>query len=223
MRIVKEAEERKNEILDAAGELFAQKGFDGTSTNDILEKVGIARGTLYYHFGSKEEIMDELIGRTTDRIIVSAKKAAADKSIPISERMLQVVLALRISDGRGQELIKQMHKPQNALMHQKVQKATLKGVTPILTEVIQDGIKEGLFHTPYPYECMEMVMTYVNTVFDGDDTVEMTEEEHRQRLQAFIFNVERMLGVESGTMIPTVTQMFGGGKEPHQGSSEADF
>ena len=50
----KESEERRNEILDAVDELFGQKGFDGTSTNDILEKVGIARGTLYYHFKSKE-------------------------------------------------------------------------------------------------------------------------------------------------------------------------
>ena len=63
MRIVKEAEERRNEILDAADELFGRKGFDGTSTNDILEKVGIARGTLYYHFKSKEDILDALIQR----------------------------------------------------------------------------------------------------------------------------------------------------------------
>ena len=50
MRIVKEATERKNEILDAAAVLFMKKGFDNTSTNDILEAVGIARGTLYHHF-----------------------------------------------------------------------------------------------------------------------------------------------------------------------------
>lgn len=43
MREMKKAEERRNEILDAADELFTQKGFDGTSTNNILEKVGIAR------------------------------------------------------------------------------------------------------------------------------------------------------------------------------------
>lgn len=53
MRVVKEAEERRNEILDAADMLFADKGFDNTSTSDILEKVGIARGTLYYHLSQK--------------------------------------------------------------------------------------------------------------------------------------------------------------------------
>ncbi len=39
MRIVKEAKERRNEILDGADELFAQKGFDGTSTNDIARLI----------------------------------------------------------------------------------------------------------------------------------------------------------------------------------------
>ena len=63
MRIVKEAAERKNEILDAAEELFAARGYEETSTGDILDRVGIARGTLYYHFRSKEEILDALIGR----------------------------------------------------------------------------------------------------------------------------------------------------------------
>ena len=52
----KEAEVRKNEIIDAADELFSQKGYDGTSTNDIIEKVGIARGTLYHHFKSRKRL-----------------------------------------------------------------------------------------------------------------------------------------------------------------------
>ena len=46
MRIVKDANERKNEILDAAEELFAAKGYEAASTGDILDRVGIARGTL---------------------------------------------------------------------------------------------------------------------------------------------------------------------------------
>ena len=61
MRIVKDAEERKEEILDAAERLFGTKGFDNTSTGDILQEVGIARGTLYYHFKSKEDILDGVI------------------------------------------------------------------------------------------------------------------------------------------------------------------
>ena len=66
MRIVKDAKERRNEILDVAERLFCEKGFDNTSTNDILAEIGIARGTLYYHFKSKEDILDAMIERLTN-------------------------------------------------------------------------------------------------------------------------------------------------------------
>ena len=50
MRIIKEAEVRKNEILDVAEELFAVKGFDGTSTNDILKRRVLQEGTFILSF-----------------------------------------------------------------------------------------------------------------------------------------------------------------------------
>ncbi|MGE7915041.1 TetR/AcrR family transcriptional regulator [Lysinibacillus xylanilyticus] len=207
----KEAKERRNEILDAADELFGQKGFDGTSTNDILKKVGIARGTLYYHFKSKEDIMDALIERYNAQILGAAKAIATDKSIPVNERIVRVVMALNISDGNGKEIIDHIHKPQNALMHRKIQKVIINGLPPILREIIREGIEQGLFNTPYPYESMEMVVAYTNTVFD-DDLVEMSNEERASRIPAFVFNVERLLGVESGSLM-YMMKMFGSGDE----------
>lgn len=207
----KEATERRNEILDAADELFGQKGFDGTSTNDILEKVGIARGTLYYHFKSKEDIMDALIDRYNAQILNAANGIAANKSISIHERIVRVVMALNISGGNGKEIIDHIHKPQNALMHQKIQKVIINGLPPILSEIIREGIEQGLFSTPYPYECMEMIVAYTNAVFD-DDMVDLTDEERAARIPAFIFNVERLLGVESGSLM-YMMKMFGNGGE----------
>ncbi|WP_010096316.1 TetR/AcrR family transcriptional regulator [Ornithinibacillus scapharcae] len=206
MRVVKRAEERKNEILDAADELFGTKGFDGTTTKDILEKVGIARGTLYYYFQSKEEIMDALIERYATNLLNTANFIAKDKSIPILERIVHVVLSLNISGSSSLEIMEHIHKPQNALMHQKIEKVMITGVPPILARIIEEGIEQGVFNTPFPYECMEMVVTYMNTVFDHD-MVPMTQEERTKRLQAFIFNTERMLGAGSGTLM-SVMQAF---------------
>ena len=78
MRIIKEADIRKNEILDAAGILFTEKGYDNTSVTDIMNAVGIAKGTLYHHYKSKEDILNALIKRQTDDIFFSAKKIADD-------------------------------------------------------------------------------------------------------------------------------------------------
>ena len=207
MRIVKEADERKNEILDAADELIGQKGLDGTSTKDILEKVRIARGTLYYHFKSKQDIIDALIERYSDRILCTARDIAADKTVPVPERIVRVVMSMSLRGGSSKEIMEHIHKPQNALMHRKILMALINGVTPILTGIIREGIGQGLFNTPFPYECMEMVVMYANIVFD-DDLVSMTDEERVARNQAFVFNAERLLGADNGSLM-SIMQMFG--------------
>ena len=213
MRIVKEANERKNEILDAAAALFAQKGFDHTSTSEIKEAVGIAKGTLYDHFKSKEAIMDAIIERQSERMLAAARKTAEDRSIPVPERMLRVVMALKLEGAQGEggrDMIEHLHKPQNALMHQKSKQIIMKEVPPILAIVLQDGIEQGLFDSPYPLECMEMSVAYLNTLLD-DGIIELTEEERRGRIQAFIFHLERLLGVEQG-QCDFIEKMFEGGE-----------
>lgn len=153
--------------------------------------------------------MDALIERYNVHLLGAAQEIAADKSIPVNERIIRVVKALNISGGSGKEIMEHIHKPQNALMHQKIQKVIINGVTPILTGIIREGIEQGLFSTPFPHECMEMVVTYTNTVFD-DDMVRMTKEERASRIQAFAFNAERLLGAKSGSFMYFM-QMFDSG------------
>lgn len=210
MRIVKEAEVRKNEILDAASALFAERGFDNTSTNDILEAVGIARGTLYHHFKSKEAIMDALIERQTGKIMEEARRIASNSSIPVEARIIGTIMALKVEQTEGaggREMIEHLHNPQNALMHQKTKQIIMQKVPPILASVIQDGIDEGLYNTPYPLECMEMAVAYLETMFD-EHVIEMTEEESSRRIEAFLFHLERILGVETGSLT-ALTMLFG--------------
>ena len=201
MRIVKEADVRKNEILDAAGILFAEKGYDTTSVADIMNAVGIAKGTLYHHFKSKEDIMDALIKRQTDDIFSNAKKAADDKSIPVKERIIQTILALRVDrlQAEGQRMMEQLHKPQNTLMHEKTKKLVLQEVPPILAGIVTEGVEQGVFKTRYPLECMEMALCYLDVMLD-DNVLELAREQGQSKLQAFIYHLERLLGVEEGAL-----------------------
>lgn len=63
IRVTKSASERRNEILDTAESLFSEKGYEKTSTTDITKKMGVAQGTLYYYFKSKEALANALIDR----------------------------------------------------------------------------------------------------------------------------------------------------------------
>lgn len=211
MRIVKEAEERRNEILDAAEELFGTKGFEHTSTGDILERVGIARGTLYYHFKSKEDILDGVITRMTGRLMEQAESIVRQKSVPVLERFTEAVMALNVDSSIGHEVVRQVHKPQNALMHQKMQEQLLAGIVPLLTSLVEEGNERGILHAKYPSEAMEMTMLYANTVFD--DLKEQTPEEKGKRIEAFIYHTAKMCGAEEAILKEAIMKIFEKSKE----------
>ncbi len=206
MRIVKEAEERKNEILDAAERLFGTKGFDSASTNDILAETGIARGTLYYHFKSKEDILDAMIERMMQRLLAKAKEAAERKEIPVLQRLTMMIKALQPREDRSGRFMEQIHKPQNALMHQKIQERLLAEMNPLLTGLIEEGIEAGICQTDYPAEAAEMTFLYANTAFDK--MAEYGPEVRRRKEEAFIYHLERLLKMEQGSMREVVLPLF---------------
>ena len=53
----------RDQILESAAQVFCQKGYNGASMADIAEAVGLQKATLYHHFGSKQEILAELLDR----------------------------------------------------------------------------------------------------------------------------------------------------------------
>ena len=84
----------KRKIFEASMKLFAEKGYDATSVEEITATVGVAKGTLYYHFSSKEEIfnflVDEGIKLLLNNIEIKIKKF--DNSID----KLRAVIVLQI-------------------------------------------------------------------------------------------------------------------------------
>ena len=206
MRHEKRGDARKKEILDIAEQLFASNGFDNTSTNDIINAVGIARGTLYHHFTSKEDILDSVIDRINEELMRNAKEIADNKQIPLLDRLTGSVCALNVDSRIGEEVMAQVHKPQNALLHQKMQEKLISGIVPVIADLIEEGNSEGIFHSPYPKEAAEMVMIYSNAAFD--ELAELSSDERMQKMQAFICHTERIMGAEEGTLREPIMRIF---------------
>ena len=71
-RVRMSGKERREQLLDVGRSLFAAKGFDGTSVEEIAEKAGVSKPVVYEHFGGKEGlyavVVDREVGRLLDRI-----------------------------------------------------------------------------------------------------------------------------------------------------------
>jgi AcrR family transcriptional regulator len=67
-------EERREQILACAREVFAEKGYYRTSVSDIIERAGVARGTFYQYFRNKRSIFDELLERLIQALARTIKR-----------------------------------------------------------------------------------------------------------------------------------------------------
>ena len=206
MRIVKNADVRREEILDVAEELFAEKGFDNASTNDIIRKIGIARGTLYHHFKSKEEILDAVAERMIGSSVAAARAIVKNSDIPLLDRILGAFLSINIKSDAGSEVLEQMHKPQNALLHQKTQDKLIQEVVPLIAELIEEGNKCGMFDSKYPLEAAEMIILYSNTAFD--ELKKYTPLQMQEKLAAFIWHTEKILGAKEKSLESAIMRII---------------
>jgi len=85
MRITKEPEERKQEILDTAMRLFYEKGYEKTSIADIAKEIGVAQGLCYRYFPSKEALFDCAIEQYADEIVSKFTISKGNEKLTLKE------------------------------------------------------------------------------------------------------------------------------------------
>ncbi|WHH57442.1 TetR/AcrR family transcriptional regulator [Petroclostridium sp. X23] len=198
-RITKDPETRKNEILDAAQELFITQGFEQTAVSDIVKKVGVAQGTFYYYFKSKEEILKAVLERLIDQIVKSLTSVVYDQRLNAVQKMQGFIDGL-FSFERGKEsMMEYVHREQNAIVHNRLAASLIEKIIPLISQIVEEGVKEGVFDTDHPLESAEVLLFGVGYIhdsvaFSGD------EEIYRQKMLATQDVVERVLGAEKGSI-----------------------
>ena len=197
MKTIKEGEERRKEILLTARKLFVQKGYDQTSINDILKVVDIAKGTFYYYFSSKEEVLQVIIMDIVYEGAARAELILQDKSTPILNRIVMAIMAQAPEFEGAQLLAEELHRVDNAKLEQLYQKTMLKKMTSVLEGAVKEAQEQGIIHTDYPTECIEALLLMGHMMFDCN-TFEWKPEEYAIKIQAFLCNAERIFGTKEG-------------------------
>lgn len=197
MRIIKEHGERRKEILDTAEALFTNKGYTKTTINDILEAVNIAKGTFYHYFKSKEEVIDAIVDRCIDHEIAVAKAIANDPDLTAHEKIFHIITGSGQDMAHKDRLVAEAHQVNNAEMHQKSMIASILQLSPIITDIVKQGIAEGTFATEYPKESVEFLLAGSEFLLDGT-IFPWTPSELLEKTKAFSRIMETLLGVEKG-------------------------
>lgn len=81
----KQVARREQEILQTARRMFAGKGFYDTNLNDVAQEVGIARGTIYLHFPTKEDLLLAIINQAEEQLLTRLNEAIEPGDDPVTK------------------------------------------------------------------------------------------------------------------------------------------
>ena len=162
-RVLKEYDERKNELLDAAQRLFIEQGYESTSVNAIIDSVGVAKGTFYHYFKSKSDLLDSLVERITERILSQVRNALEVREMDAIAKLNVVFQASSRWKADNREallaLLRPIYSDENVLLRLKMTKRSIETTAPLLAEIIAQGVREGVFDSQHPEETADMVMS----------------------------------------------------------------
>jgi AcrR family transcriptional regulator len=166
-RVVKSTEERRRDILDAANRLFAERGFHETTVEDVAQAAGVAKGTIYLYFPSKEHVllalkqrfMHGMVDRLTDVIADAVERFNAGEGIDyrdVIDDIFEELIAYHCEHRQDLEVVVRQS-PGPDLVQEAL--ALEKDFVLLLTSAFREGKEYGLIDTTYP----EMAARLVNT------------------------------------------------------------
>lgn len=195
-RIVKKPEIRRQEIVQTAKALFLEKGYEKSTMQDVMRQLEIAKGTIYHYFKSKEELLEAVIQEMSDEYLAEVKNTVDQFKGNALERLKMLFDAANVAD-KEQEQLEQMHSPGNIGLHTRLLAVTTTKLSPLFTEVIEQGTNERLFNVQHPLETAELLIGGGQFLTDTG-CYPWTQEEISRRKKALPYLLETLLKTKKG-------------------------
>ncbi|MCB7068456.1 TetR/AcrR family transcriptional regulator [Caldibacillus sp. 210928-DFI.2.22] len=150
----------KEKIIEKAIELFEKKGFSTTSIQDIVDELGVTKGSFYYHFSSKEQLLMDIYNEYITNLLDRQTKIIANKTLSPKEQLIEIIRLLiddLIENGpRARIYFREMrHLSEN---HINTIKKIRKQFRKNIEMVIRTGEEQGVFRNQLPADILAFAL-----------------------------------------------------------------
>ena len=146
MSRVVDRDARRAELVSAATAVFARRGVANTAVSDIVKAAGVAQGTFYLYFDSKDDAVLAVVDRIANGICeqtaarIGAAASAVDKLTSFSG-----VLSEAGAQPGAAVVVDLMHLPENRLLHDRLAEDITRRLVPLLEAIVEQGLADGVF------------------------------------------------------------------------------
>ena len=194
---------RREELISIAYKLFTTKGYENTSVDEMIAEAKIAKGTFYYYFISKEEILNEVIDKMISQESEYARQILL-QPIPVEQKIIGIMGAFN-PQGNEINIVNALNDESNLKMHSRVNKKVIAIAIPILKKVVLEGVEKHIFNCNNIEERLRIILILSNELFNSQNFNE-------RDVEVFVDTVEKILGAKSGTM-EFIKKLIGGYNE----------
>ncbi|EUA79844.1 bacterial regulatory s, tetR family protein [Mycobacteroides abscessus subsp. bolletii 103] len=211
---MKHPELRRTELLDLAMTLFLERGYERVSLNDLIATSGMSKGAFYHYFSSKEALVSALAARSADQAFEALRPVFEAQGRGALERLnsglragYEVKMALGAPESIG--AMASMMRPENQSLLRRISAIWEDRFRPVLTEVIAQGVAEGVFDTFDPEGVGDMIQglaatmgTAVQRIIAAPDAPARAQAIDAAVLRQRLYGIatDRILGLPDGTV-----------------------
>ena len=189
-RISKPPEERRQELIETAKELFMMQGYEQTVVGDIVKKIGVTQGLFYYYFKSKQEIFLEVINQFMEARVGELAVFLRDKAIPPPERVRNLMHVLVSFISEMENMSPKNRENMVGEMTAITQYHVSEMIEPIVSELLKEGAAQGMMAVPFPDRLGRFAISGLIGVQN------MSPPPKAEEMVAFImFSLERLLNI----------------------------
>lgn len=180
---------KKQQIMQTAQALFYSKGYENTSVQNIIEPIGVAKGTFYHHFKSKEHLLDEVIEEMFDAQLPGLEELVEDTSINAIEKFEKFFKKIGMWKVENKDFFKEIlvsfYKTENTVMRYKMVNTTMDKISPLINKIIAQGVEEKLFNPDFPDDMGEVILKLSQMASDEISQI-ILNDEIKEKLELII-------------------------------------
>ncbi|MHB9115378.1 MAG: TetR/AcrR family transcriptional regulator [Thermoleophilia bacterium] len=151
---------RRAALVSAATAVFADRGVANTAVSDIVRAAGVAQGTFYLYFDSKDDIIVAAVERVVEGMVDALEAIVTATGGTAVERFLgfRDALAGFESNPAAVEMAEILHRPENRALHDRLTEHLVPRLLPLVESIVEQGIAEGVFDVADPHAASWFVL-----------------------------------------------------------------
>ena len=180
MRITKEPEVRRQEIIDTALQLFGEKGYEKTSITDIAKAIGVAQGLCYRYFPSKEALFDSAIEQYADVLVEQMGSFKKDENQTLRQIIEEMSSTMEERDTKYYPVF---HGAENQKFHDQLTLRVCERMVPIVEKLLWQARQKGEIQFDDLQTAASFCVYGQLGILLADD---LTQEEKTKRIREFL-------------------------------------